>query len=184
MDVVKAKNWYQDTKQYIEQMFGEGADLFTALLAATSPQVHVKTSWDMAGRIYHEFNSGIRPSMIGCMGCHRANVLRALSGQPLQGNKVRAFYANLRGDLNQVTIDGWMLKLFKWFERGTKRIPTNNQYRKLERTFQKIARNNGYEPAEFQSILWTWYRERNGYKHVSYVSVGQDLRQYTFADLF
>lgn len=184
MDVVTAKNWYRDTQQYIETMFGDGADLFTALLAATSPQVRVKMSWDMAVQIYNEFNAGMIPSKIGLMGCHRPNVLRALAGEPLSGMKVRAFYANLRGDLNQVTIDTWMLKLFKWFERGTKRVPTVNQYRKLERTFQKIARNNGYEPAEFQAILWTWYREQAGYKPVSYFSVGQDLRQYTFADLF
>lgn len=184
MDAVTARNWYIDTQQYIEQMFGDGADLFTALLAATSPRVHVKISWDMAVRIYNEFNAGTIPSKIGLMGCHRPNVLRALSGQPLQGNKVRAFYANLRGDLNQVTIDSWMLKLFRWFERGTKRVPTNNQYQKLAERFALVARNNGYEPAEFQAILWTWYREQAGYKPVSYFSVGQDVRQYTFEDLW
>jgi hypothetical protein len=178
------KNWYRDAKQFIESIYGENADLFTALLAATSPQVYVSINWNMATRIYHEYMAGKQPLMIGCMSCHRANVLRALAGETLRGDKVLNFYHNLRGDMDAVTIDTWMLRLFKWFERGTKRIPTHRQYERLAKRFALVAKNIGVKPAELQAMLWVKYREQQGYNPVSYLSVGQDERQYTFADLF
>jgi hypothetical protein len=176
------KNWYRDTQRFIEQTFGDDADLFSALLAATSPQVHVKVSWDWSVKILEQFRAGRTPDMIGCMRCHRANVLRALAGEPLHGDKVKRFYANLRGDYDVVAIDTWMLRLFKWFQRGTKRVPTHRQYERLERAFAMVARHNGFEPAEFQAVLWCAYRERAGYKPVSYVSAGQNIRQLTLFD--
>lgn len=178
------KNWYSETKDFIESIFGENADLFTALLAATSPQQQVRANWNMALRIYKEYMAGAKPMMIGCMKCHRPNVLRALAGQELSGNKVRNFYCNLRGDFNAVTIDTWMLRLWKWFDRGTKRMPTNRQYERLANRFRLWCRNNGLVPAEAQALLWTYIRKQAGYKPVSFLTVGQDLRQYTFEDLW
>lgn len=184
MAAVNSKNWYIDAKRFIEEIFGNDADLFTALLVATSPQVTVQINWNLACKIYQQFKTGQEPDLISCMRNHKANVKRVLAGELLQGNKVKAFYANLRGDLSEVTIDGWMLKLFGWADRHTSVTPSNNQYRKLARAFRSVAKNNGYEPAEFQAILWVKFRTQNGYEPVSILSVGADKRQYTFEDLY
>lgn len=175
-----SKNWYTDDQEFLQQTFGDDCDLIAALLAATSPQISVAGSWTIAVNVYHRYKAGQNIDFSQFRSCHKGNIVRALSGEPLSGNKVRAFYGNLTGDLEAVTIDTWMLKLFKWFERGTKRVPTNRQYKKLAKCFAKLAKQNGYEPAEFQALLWTHYRSRQGYKPTSYSKVGIDKRQLLF----
>ncbi len=175
-----SKNWYIDNQEFLQHIFGDDADLIAALLAATSPQMSVAASWTVAVKVYHQYKAGKNIDFTKFRSCHKSNIARALSGEPLSGNKVRAFYQNLIGNLQAVTIDTWMLRLFKWFDRGTVRIPTNRQYEKLAKCFAKLANQNGYEPAEFQAILWSHYRGKQGYKPTSYSKVGIDKRQLLF----
>lgn len=174
------KNWYQKDREFLQSTFGTDWQLVAALLAATSPQVHIKISWNYAIEIYHRFKAGRQPELKRYHPAHRANISRALTGQPLSGSKVSAFYENLIGNEDAVTIDTWMLRLFRWFERGTKRVPTIRQHERLVKAFATVARYNGYTPAAFQAILWTHYRRKAGYQPTSYSRAGVDVRQMEF----
>lgn len=178
------KNWYIETRRFLQDVFGDDYKLFAGILAATSPQVTIQVNWNLACRIYHEYKAGREPNLIGCMRYHKPNVNRVLAGESLSGRKVQNFYQNIIGNLQAVTIDTWMLKLFGWNDRHTRKTPYKTQYDKMARGFRSVARNNELEPAELQAMLWIKYRERNGNEPVDYMMVGTDKRQYTFADLW
>ncbi len=181
---MNSKNWYIDTQRFLQGTFGIDYKLFAGILAATSPQVTVQMNWNLTCRIYHDYKAGREPNLAGCMRYHKPNVRRVLAGEPLSGRKVQNFYQNLIGNFNAVTIDTWMLRLFGWYNRHTRKTPTKNQYDRMARAFCKIARANDFEPAEFQAILWVKYRKQNGYRPTDFISAGIDQRQYTFADLY
>jgi hypothetical protein len=160
-------NWYRDTQIFLRKEFDDWK-LFAALLAACSPQTSVTKSWNMALIIYKQHKAGEEIYHSSIMGCHTKNIQRALHGNELSGSKVRAFYQNLIGNEQAVTIDTWMLKMFGWFDRH-KRTPSLRQYERLEQAFQTFAWCKGIAPARLQALLWIKCRERNGYKAITYV---------------
>lgn len=175
-------NWYENDRKFIQALYGDDWKLICALLSATSPQVNLKTSWHWAVSVYRQYKAGRKIDLSPFMGCHRRNVLRALAGVPLSGRKVQNFYRNLVGDENAVTLDTWMLRLFGWYDRH-KGTPSKNQYDRMADVFRKVARHNGYAPAEFQAMLWVRFRERHGRKLVSYSIAGADSRQGVLFDV-
>jgi len=113
--------WYQESRQVIEELYGDDADMFCDLLAATSPRKQVKVNWDIAQHIYERYKHDGYIDCKGLMGSHIPNVLRALYREPLHGYKVPAFAANLKGDMNRVTIDTWIKRYFGLKQRDIRR---------------------------------------------------------------
>jgi len=70
-------------------MFGDDADLFCDLLAATSPRKQVKANWRVALRVYNAFKAGQEIPRTGLMPAHLGNIVRALNGRELSGPKVQ-----------------------------------------------------------------------------------------------
>lgn len=176
-------DWYKNDREFLQSTFGDDWQLVAALLAATSPRVGLKISWDWTVSIYRQFKVGRKIDFRDLHKYHRPNVKRALAGEQLSGRKVRAFYSALCGDVNAVVIDTWMLKLFKFYPRHSHN-PQGGNYDRLAATFRKVAKHNGLLPVELQAMLWIKYRQQNGYSPISYSSVGEDKKQYTFADLY
>ena len=168
--------WYTESKKTIDTLFGSGADLFIDLLAATSPRKQVKANWNLAKRLYFAHINGRELPTKGTMPAHRGNIARALKGETLSGNKVAAFAANLKGDLNRVTIDVWVLRYFKIDKQSL----TNKQYFALEKKIQRLARRNKMNPASYQAMIWEKSIRRAGKKPVSYTGVSE-INQKKFA---
>jgi hypothetical protein len=168
--------WYSDSRKVIEQIFGDDADLFCDILAATSPRKQVKSNWNVSVRIYESFKGGGGIPKRGLMPCHIGNIERALRGEPLSGLKVSAFAANLKGDLDRVTIDIWVLRFLK--------IPkdklTDKQYLILERDITARAKRRGMKPAQYQAEIWAKVQRQWGKSPRSYRSVS-DIDQLKFA---
>jgi hypothetical protein len=180
--MMDAKNWYKNCGDAIRKEFGNDADLFIDLLAATSPQKHISANWRLAMRIYHIWTTknpvleGWKENEIfsqnlfaGTLPAHRYNIMRALKGEPLSGNKVKAFAANLKGDLEQVTIDRWVQRWYDW--PGYTKTLSNIKYNKLAQYIKEQATNEGYKPAEWQAIIWHKAREKSRKKPSSYLSM-------------
>ncbi len=162
-----ASNWYAESRQVIEELYGEDANMFCDILAATSPRKQVKVNWDIAQNIYKRYK---HDGYIDCqevMGPHIPNVLRALYGEPLHGWKVPAFAANLKGDLNRVTIDLWVLRYFNLRQTRIRR----KEYYRLEAAIQKMARRRGMKPAEYQAVIWCKAVTRAGRTPLSYADM-------------
>ena len=145
-----ATNWYTDSRQTIEQLYGDDADMFCDILAATSPRKQVKVNWGMAQHIYERYKHDGYIDCQGLMGSHIPNVLRAINREPLHGYKVPAFAANLKGDMNRVTIDLWVLRYFGLKQTRIRR----KEYYRLEKAIQLLAKHRGMKSAEYQAMIW------------------------------
>ncbi len=163
------KHWYAQQTRFLKHRFGDDWKLMAGLLAATSPRLKLRTSWDISLTILEAVQAGRPPVMWGLMKGHRLNVERALVGKKLSGNKVERFCQNLLGNLEVVTIDTWMLKL--WKVELTSHSKHSKKYGKLERAFQKWARSKGMKPANAQAMLWNYIRHKNGKKPVSFSTI-------------
>ncbi len=159
--------WYSDSRKTIEKIFGDDADLFCDLLAATSPRKQVKVNWNLAKRIYQEYKNTGDFDDKGLLLCHILNVERALAREPLHGYKVPAFAANLKGNMNRVTIDMWVLY---YFGLQQSRIRYKEYYR-MEAAIQKMARRRNMKPAEYQAMIWCKAVTKAGRTPVSYKDV-------------
>lgn len=171
------KDWYKDCGDAIRAEFGQDADLFIDLLAATSPRRSIVANWRLAMRVYHMWNNKNIPIielfkpidlenlLHSVMKSHRPNVIRALKRQPLSGKKVFAFAANLKGDLNAVTIDVWVTRYF-----GIKKL-TNKKYNGLTNLIRYVAKEKGLKPAEYQAIIWGKAQKQAGKNPKSFLQV-------------
>lgn len=162
-----ATNWYIDSRQTIEQLYGEDADMFCDILAATSPRKRVKENWNISQHIYERYKQDGYIDCTGVMSTMVPNILRALYGEPLHGYKVPAFAANLKGDMNRVTIDTWTLRYFGLKQKLIRR----KEYYRLEKAIQLLAKHRGMEPAEYQAMIWCKAVTRAGKTPVSYKDV-------------
>jgi hypothetical protein len=161
-------------------MFGSGADLFIDLLAATSPRKQVKANWNVAKRIYFAHINGREIPTKGLLPNHKGNIARAFKGEPLSGNKVAAFAANLKGDLQRVTIDVWVLRYFNIDKMSL----TNKQYFELEKKIQKLAKRHKMNPASYQAWIWEKSIRSAGKKPASYTSVSEiNQKQFEFMEV-
>ena len=157
------RNWYSKCRTEIEKQFGDDAVLFTNILAATSPRKQVTANWRLAERIYESYKMGTL-ALAGTLPAHRPNVMRAIAGEELSGRKVRAFAANLCGDLSVCTIDIWMMK---W--AGFDKL-TDKAYTFIENMVKYMAAVYHMRPAEMQAELWCDIIRENGKTPKSYLA--------------
>ncbi len=162
-----ASNWYTESRLVIEKLYGEDADMFCDILAATSPRKQVKVNWDISQNIYERYKHDGYIDCSGIMGTMIPNIHRALNGELLSGYKVPAFAANLRGDLNRVTIDTWTIRYFGITQHQIRR----KEYYRLEKAIQLLAKHRGMKPAEYQAMIWCIAVTKAGKTPVSYADM-------------
>lgn len=75
----------------------------------------------------------------------------------VSGDKVTAFYKNLCGDVNAVTINVHMLRACGHHRAGC----SSKQYRTMADAVTSAARTSGITPRDFQAIVWLVQRESN-----------------------
>jgi hypothetical protein len=74
----------------------------------------------------------------------------------VRGPKVSAFFANITGDLNAVTVDLWMMRLLDpdWNERA----PQGRAYERAADDIRFVASLVGKPPRDVQATVWTYIR--------------------------
>ncbi len=112
-NLLKYRHWYRDCSNALYKKYGQNTNLFIDLLAATSPRKNIKANFKLANRIFHRHMNNLSIEYSQLLPAARKNVGRAILRQELSGNKVRAFAQNLKGNLNVVTIDVWMLRYYR-----------------------------------------------------------------------
>jgi hypothetical protein len=165
------RTWYADAHRYLDENYGTDASLVAGLLAACSPRKSVKTNWRVALQVYRSWQIGGPINFTGTMPCHRPNIMRALSGETLSGDKVESFRRNLCGDYRAVTIDVWMLR---WLGSDKKSL-TPKQYRTMAKRLRQSAAYYGLLPAEYQAVAWSAERSDNGKRPRSFTGVAKSL---------
>lgn len=173
----KARTWYQDATKLIQELYGENWCLFVDVLAATSPRQAVKRNWRQSAAILAAYiDRENKPNrfadlLASCMPAHLINVIRALQGRQLSGDKVSRFAANLKGDLSVVTIDTWICKAYGLEQKSL----TPKLYGRLERRIQRDAKQQGMDAANWQAVLWYAVRRHAGKRVKSFVSVYRSI---------
>ena len=193
-----ARGWYRDSAETIADIFGPDAPRFAGLLAALSPQVSVQdnlknavalwAAWDKAGRPVKksEIIKLMKGSLwgaqdrkgerVGVLPSWINNTVRALSVDDalnlvLSGPKVSSFAANLRNEVNEVTLDSWMAafdkldakKMFggrlnvKGDDPG-KTVGYKAVAARIRQTAAYLTKMTGetWTPAEVQETIWAW----------------------------
>jgi len=175
-------NWYSRVREEIKSQYGDDWELFANLLAATSPRKQVGANWRLADKVYDWWKDAppisarhvAIPGVIADLGVMPSvipNVIRALSREELSGPKVRAFAANLKGDMSQVTVDIWMLRLFDYDK------PTEKHRKEVVDYVIRAAAELGCEPAEVQAEMWQHSIRRAGREPKSYLVAAVKQRQ-------
>lgn len=173
----KAVNWYSDATKLIQELYGDNWQLFVDLLAATSPRQSVKRNWQQSAAILAAYiDREARPIRFGdllgdVMYSHLNNVVRALQQRPISGPKVSRFAANLKGNLDVVTIDVWICKAYGIDHKAL----TTSVYNRLETRIQSDAGRQGIAAANWQAVLWFTVRRLAGKRVKSFVSVYRSI---------
>ena len=155
-----ASDWYQTATEDINAFadaFGFDRDAVAAVVAILSPRVQVSRNARLAVQYLLDGDTdGIMEQRVKAI--ERFVRYGFLNGDT-HGHKVFAFYRNLSGDFEHVTIDTWMAKIYG-IDFDT---ITDAQRIELQRDVKAIADAVGASPASIQAALWVGYRELNGH---------------------
>jgi len=174
----RAKTWYPDATKLIKDLYPDNWGLFIDFLASTSPRMSVKKNWCVSVALMEAYeNRHTSPQEWGdllasLMPAHLNNVVRALQGKSIHGPKVSRFAANLKGDLDVVTIDVWICRAYGLEHKAL----TPKVYACLEKKIRKDAMNCGIEPANYQALVWYSIRRTFGKRDKSFLSVYREIR--------
>lgn len=151
---IKSKDWYTNSTRVIREKFGNDSELFINLLASTSQRNSVSFNVKIAIKtlIYHknnipiDFKFGIASKQI------KKNVDKCFKGDKLGGQKINAFANALKGDLNSIVIDTWMMHVFNLYRK----VPTGCDLRNMKKIINKLSLELNLKPAEIQACLWSY----------------------------
>lgn len=188
----KYKSWYIDINQVLKTEYKENYKIFVGILASTSPRSFLKKNLNVTKKIYYDYIKDKKTFVLyfatnkkevikkyKLLPSYYNNILKVLIYHVLNkenvlilnGNKVNAFFNNLIGNYEYITLDYLMLKFFKY----PKEYLTDFQYRKMENKVKKLfnlwknkLELNNY--SELQAIIWNYQREKEGMKIDSYLN--------------
>ena len=87
----------------------------------------------------------------GLMNSHKVGLANWLLNRKINGPKTGAFYENLTGNLEPVTLDVWMSRVL---EVDQKEFSSKKKYAAYSEVIASMANKRGMEPAEAQAVLW------------------------------
>jgi hypothetical protein len=147
---VAGAGWYQQVRSAALQRFGADAHQWLAFFALTSPNATVAANVTLATKALMQWREG--RAFEGYLG----TVVDSLNHYAQTGNikgesrKVRAFYANLTGDLVPITVDRWVARA-----AGAKSNPKNEkEYSAISFAIRELSWRMETEPAMAQAAVW------------------------------
>lgn len=161
--VVAGLQWYPKHTSDIDAMadrLSVSRDRVAAVVAALSPRIQWVRNLQVAESTIRAFQQG-RP-VTDVSGVFTVNLLKSyeiLRGNidALNGDKTRAFYRNLSGDTNAVTVDVWAMRAAMGYDKQT---ITPKQYAAIARSYRAAAARVGITPRDFQAVVWCVERGR------------------------
>jgi hypothetical protein len=157
--------WYKRSQEYIENEYGEDADIFSQFLAITSAGMRTDTNARLAKNAYRQWKKG-DTEFKNFRHAMRKNLKWAAQGLPWHDIDWRAtqtgkhepefrktanFYKALRGDPDAVTIDRWVRQAFGY--DMSKRLNAAD-YDFMESAIRNLARKWEVTPRDVQESIW------------------------------
>lgn len=147
----KGQNWYQESREVAQAVYGEDYELFVKCLAATSPNCTVSANVTIAGKAYVQIKSTGTVNRDSFMDTHYKGLIKVINGHLPNGPKVSRFARNLLGDESCVVVDMWMMRAAGIKNRKS---PTSFEYKSIEKIIQLKAKRNDRTPAQEQAAIW------------------------------
>ena len=155
-DLAAGRDWYRAAGHeatVLSRTNGISREAAAGIIAAISPRL----SWGLNVRNARTIAAG--QGARGVLGANVAKAERIRAGESplgvLGGDKVRSFYANICGDLQEVTVDVWALRA-AGLPGDTRMTP--KVYRTVADAYRTVAAEYGLQPAEAQAAAWVVVR--------------------------
>lgn len=155
----QGRSWYPDAERFARSVSAEtGASRATVIgiIAALSPRIQWSKNKSFAARHVGGEDVPVLP-----LSAERAGAIRS-GATPLSvlgGPKTRAFYRNIMGATDPVTVDCHTMAVANWTTDAD--APTHKQYRQIADAYRIAARECGETPRSMQAIVWIVARGRS-----------------------
>lgn len=165
-DLAAGLDWYNRAEREATAL-AAGTRLSPAqaagVIAALSPRVQWRPNLDGAAAIIAAAARGdSEPPIVAGLPDNRAKAWKIASGADpnviLGGPKVRAFFANITGDHDAVTVDVWAARAAEGCRDD--RAPTGKRYARIADAYRAAAVKRGVSPRECQAAVWVYIRGR------------------------
>jgi len=163
-DLLAGKAWYLDAHAVAASIAAETGLTVrqcAGIIAALSPRCQWGANKSAAIKVARAAVAGEPlPSGIAGLPSNHVKAWRIAHGEDpldvLGGPKVRAFFANIMGDEETVTVDAWAARAAegRWIEQA----PARRRYDLLAESYRRAARKRGLTPRECQAAVWTAFR--------------------------
>ena len=177
------KNWYPDAGAWVAQAgaaHGVPARQAIGLAAALSPGTSWASNKTKLLRVLAAKKAGKPfPYDLNLLSHQFAN--RVFQGEDpwdVYGHtpKVGAFFKNLSGDMDAVTLDRWA---FRTATGGTHDQVAGGSRDKIEAAYRKVAKEYGLRPVELQAAVWALEKQRTTSSRSGHL--GGDMAKYKAA---
>jgi len=167
------RNWYKDTNEMLKTRFGSDADLAANLLAATSIMASIPANETLFLKAWTILKHDL--PIKGFLPVMAMQIEHIKAGREISGRKIRNFTAALKGDLDAVVVDRWMMRAFDRTTEKNKDRPTKKDYDYIEQEIIKLAVGTGDTPSDVQAMIWVGIRkvEQALYAQTRYGSIYQ-----------
>jgi hypothetical protein len=165
-------HWYDDARRFATEtatQFELPVNVVAGVIAVLSPRQGWKRNKDLAYTVCEMYSQGFEMPSESDLGCFRANIVKAWGllteyhnegFDPflyVRGPKVTAFYRNILGDSNVITLDTHALHA--WFG-NTERKGQFSAKEKAQASddYATVAKQCGITPSQAQAIVWVVWR--------------------------
>lgn len=164
-DMAQGLAWYGIAADFADELSAIstlGVEQTAGVIAALSPMTGWSTNVNNARRLTHEHLRGATTPRGGYgFRKNRDKAWRILKGEhPLDvlgGKKVRAFYANILGDPDAVTVDRWAIRIAYGDPEG-KMTVSDGEYDVIADAFRAVAAEVELTTHDLQAAVWVYFR--------------------------
>jgi hypothetical protein len=161
-ELTDGRAWYVKARNLAREISPGDLKRGAGIIAALSPRVHWSRNMVAARAVAEAFDTGLPfPEVRGILGRNVDKAWRIAQGEApesvLGGPKVNAFYRNICGDLDAVTVDTWASKVA---HPDAPEAIRELMYQDITQAYQIAAITAGIAPAELQAALWINIRGR------------------------
>lgn len=175
-DVAEGLEWYAQANRLAQSLAAGTSytiEQTAGIIAAISPRLHWSKNTIYPAHIlrYHaSANRNVETWRAGEQGMsvtykRREDALRILDGADpaeILGQKTWAFYCNILGDSEEVTVDVWATKIVMG-DPNLYDSPSRPAYSRIADAYRDAADAIGISPRALQAATWVAYRKLYGY---------------------
>ncbi len=162
-DLAAGLGWYARAEREAAAL-AAGTSLSTiqcaGIIAALSPRVQWSVNLAAAIAMVDAAIAGESEPIVAGLPNNRAKAWLIANGADpsivLSGPKVRAFFANITGDHNAVTVDVWAARAAEG--KRNNRGPDGKRYEAIADAYRRAAARRGISPRDMQAAVWTHIR--------------------------